>query len=160
MLSGGQKARINVARSVILNIKRHGTETWSALLALFYGNPLITGGFPLREPATDSFDVFIVVSPRKLLNKQSSCRWFEALQCMNRHHLFWPMFVAARRFCKHYSDVIISAMASQITGVSIVYSTLCSGADKRKHQSSASLAFEAGETPAQRASNAENVSIW
>ena len=36
------------------------------------------------------------------------------------------------------------SMASQITGVSIVYSTLCSGADQRKHQSSASLAFVRG----------------
>ena len=35
----------------------------------------------------------------------------------------------------------MSTMASQITGVSIVYSTVCSGADQRKHQISASLAF-------------------
>ena len=35
----------------------------------------------------------------------------------------------------------MSAMASQITGVSTVYWTACSGADQRKHQSSASLAF-------------------
>ena len=41
----------------------------------------------------------------------------------------------------HYSDVIMSAMASQITGVSIVCSTDCWGADQRKHQSYASLAF-------------------
>ena len=34
----------------------------------------------------------------------------------------------------------MSAMASQITGVSIVCSTVASGADQRKHQSSASLA--------------------
>ena len=39
------------------------------------------------------------------------------------------------------NDIIIGAMVSQITGVSIVYSTVCSGADQRKHQSSASLAF-------------------
>ena len=44
----------------------------------------------------------------------------------------------------HYSDVIMSAMAFQITGVSIVYSTVCSGADQRKHQSSASLALVRG----------------
>ena len=31
----------------------------------------------------------------------------------------------------------MAAVASQITGVSIVYSTVCSGADQRKHQSSA-----------------------
>ena len=42
---------------------------------------------------------------------------------------------------EHYSDVIMSATASQITGVVIVYSTPCSGAHQRKHQSSASLAF-------------------
>ena len=42
---------------------------------------------------------------------------------------------------KHYSDVIMGAMASQITGLTIVYSTVYSGADQRKHQSSASLAF-------------------
>ena len=38
------------------------------------------------------------------------------------------------------------AMASQIFGVTIVYSTICSGGYQRKHQSSASLAFcEGGE---------------
>ena len=38
-------------------------------------------------------------------------------------------------------DVIMSAMASQITSLTIVYSTIYSGVDQRKHQSSASLAF-------------------
>ena len=41
----------------------------------------------------------------------------------------------------HYSDVIMSMMVSQITSVSFVYSTVCSGADQWKHQSSASLAL-------------------
>ena len=41
----------------------------------------------------------------------------------------------------HYSDVIMGAMASQITSLIIIYSTVYSGADQRKHQSSASLAF-------------------
>ena len=44
----------------------------------------------------------------------------------------------------HYSDVIMSAMMSQITSFSIVYSTACSGTDQRKHQSSTSLAFVRG----------------
>ena len=38
----------------------------------------------------------------------------------------------------------MSAMASHITGVSSVCSTVCSGADQRKHQSSASLAIVRG----------------
>ena len=44
----------------------------------------------------------------------------------------------------HYSDVIMGAMASQITSLSIVCSPVGSGADKRKHQSSALLAFVRG----------------
>ena len=41
----------------------------------------------------------------------------------------------------HYSDVIMSAKASQITSLMTVYSTVYSGADHRKYQSSQSLAF-------------------
>ena len=44
----------------------------------------------------------------------------------------------------HYNDVIISAIASQITSLAIVYSSVYSGADQRKHQSSASQAFVRG----------------
>ena len=53
---------------------------------------------------------------------------------------YWPL---------HYNDVIISAMASQITSLTIAYQAVYSGTDQRKHQS-----------PAQMASNAENISIW
>ena len=42
------------------------------------------------------------------------------------------------------SKVIMGRMASQITGVSITCSTVCSGADQRKHQSLASQAFARG----------------
>ena len=44
----------------------------------------------------------------------------------------------------HNIDVLMIAMTSQITNVSIVYLTICSGADQGKHQSSASLAFVKG----------------
>ena len=43
----------------------------------------------------------------------------------------------------HY-DVIMGMMASQITSLTIVYSIVYSDADKKKHQSSASLAFVRG----------------
>ena len=43
-----------------------------------------------------------------------------------------------------YNDVIMSTMASQITRVTIVYSTVYPGVDQRKHQSSALLAFVRG----------------
>ena len=65
----------------------------------------------------------------------------------------------------HYSDVIMSAMAFQITGVSIVCLTVCPGEGQRKHQSSVPLAFVRGihrwaVFPSQKTSNAENVSIY
>ena len=43
-----------------------------------------------------------------------------------------------------YNDAIMSAVASQITGLTIVYPTVYSDGDQRKHQSSASLAFVRG----------------
>ena len=44
----------------------------------------------------------------------------------------------------HYTDVIMTTVASQVTSLTVVYSTVYSDADKRKHQSSASLAFVRG----------------
>ena len=44
----------------------------------------------------------------------------------------------------HYCDDIMGTMASQITSLTIVYSTVYSDADQRKHESSASLAFVRG----------------
>ena len=59
------------------------------------------------------------------------------------------------------------AMASQITSLMIVYSTIYSGADQRKHQGSACVTGlcegnspVTGEFPSQRASNMENASLW
>ena len=45
---------------------------------------------------------------------------------------------------KHNNDVMMGAIASQITSLTIIYSTVYSDADQRKHQSSASLAFVRG----------------
>ena len=44
----------------------------------------------------------------------------------------------------HYNDVVMGTIASQMTSLTIVYSTVYSDADQRKHQSSASLAFVRG----------------
>ena len=67
----------------------------------------------------------------------------------------------------HYDGVVMGAMASQITSLTIVCSIVYSGTDQRKHQSSVSLAgLCAGNSPgtgeflAQRTSYVENVSIW
>ena len=66
----------------------------------------------------------------------------------------------------HYSDVIMSAMTSQITGLSIVCLTVCPGTDQRKKTELRVTGLCEGNPPvtggfpSQRASNAENVSIW
>ena len=66
----------------------------------------------------------------------------------------------------HYNDVIMGAMTSQITSLTNVYSTVYLGVDKKKTSKLRVTGLCAGnsmvtsEFPAQRASNAENVSIW
>ena len=61
-------------------------------------------------------------------------------------HEWWPGPIKQfwNIWAKHYGDVIMDTMASQITCLTIVYSTVYSGADQRKYQSSVSLAFVRG----------------
>ena len=67
---------------------------------------------------------------------------------------------------KHYHDPIMSAMASQITSLTIIYSTVYSRRRKKKTSNLGITGLCEGnsplavEFPAQRASIAENVSIW
>ena len=73
-------------------------------------------------------------------------RWFSSA------HLRFPAAIApsqrpgriVRRHHLHYGDVIMGTIACQITSLAIVFSTVYSDADQRKHQSSASLAFVRG----------------
>ena len=73
-----------------------------------------------------------------------------ATTCLSHNHVFFRscnkhdgMVCNASRVTGHlhYNDVIMSAIASHVTSLTIVYSTVYSGVDQRKHQSSASLAF-------------------
>ena len=75
------------------------------------------------------------------------------------HNLPHDRRTDAENHFTHYNDVIMGTMTSQITSLTIAYSTVYSGADQRKHQSSASLAFVRG-IHWWKTSNAENVSIW
>ena len=62
--------------------------------------------------------------------------WYALILCFDVYGLL-SVFI-------HYSDVIMNLMASQITSVATFYSTFQSGADQRKHPSSASLSFMRG----------------
>ena len=54
--------------------------------------------------------------------------------------LFW-IEALSQHVLGHYCDVIMTTMASQITSLTVVGSTVYSDVVQRKHQSSASLAF-------------------
>ena len=53
-------------------------------------------------------------------------------------------YISTEKGKVHYDDVTTSLLASQITSLTTVYSTVYSGADQRKLQSSASLAILRG----------------
>ena len=108
-------------------------------------------------------DIAKSTGPRPLTGKKSG---------LMRTPLWWSD-CPVKKFLKgvltyriHYGDVIMSVIASLITSLTIVYSSIYSGADQRKTSKlrvtglSKGNSPETSEFPAQRASNAENVSIW
>ena len=134
---------------------RHQMETFSALLAISAGNSPVSGEFPAQRPVTWSFDVFFDLRPYKRLTKHWRSWWFETpswslwRQCnvVFICGLVPVVFYNTFQDCStvtgtiHYHDVIMGPIASQITTLTIVYSTVYSDADQRKYQSSASLVF-------------------
>ena len=61
-------------------------------------------------------------------------------------HIPFPN-IRGRESVPHYNDVIMGAIASQITSLTIVLTTVYADAEQRKHQSSASLVFVRGIHP-------------
>ena len=72
-----------------------------------------------------------------------NCWWPSSMMhiCITWPHWVYTQYIVKEIRWYHYNDVIMGMMVSQITSLMIVYSTVYSGADQRKHQSSASLAF-------------------
>ena len=88
----------------------------------------------LCGPHKSDMNLICRISSLIHLLMRRTVRWLSArlqhLQCVTR-------FCG---ICFHYCDIIMGA--TQITSrLTIVYPTVCSGADQGKHQSSASLAF-------------------
>ena len=67
--------------------------------------------------------------------KKKSISWKRMLP--QKRYTFRPRY----EYHPHYGDVINGVIASQITSLTIVYSSVYSDADQTKHLSSASLAF-------------------
>ena len=61
--------------------------------------------------------------------------------CWQRCYVWIESRSKCVNFSHHYDDVTMTTIASQITSLMVVYLTVYSDADQRKHQSSASLAF-------------------
>ena len=81
--------------------------------------------------------LFLLCLSRNLISNKILWYRYGEIEWENLH-------IAFRFGCFHYSGVIMSAMAFQITSLTIVYSIVYSDADQRKHHSSASLAFVRG----------------
>ena len=94
-------------------------SSWHGIIPLYYW-PFVKGihRSPVdshhKRPVMQTFDDYFHISWTNKL----SCWWFEIL--------------------------LMSTMVSQITSLTIVYSTIYSGTDERKHQSSVSQAFVRG----------------
>ena len=105
---------------------------------------IFTGEFSSQRPVTRSFDVFFDLRQNKHLSKQSWC-WAPSSSlwrhCNGSMITPMPLTWAWRVLANHYCDAIMGTVASQITSLTIVYTTVNSDADQSKHQSSASLAF-------------------
>ena len=73
------------------------------------------------------------------------CFILEAVEWLNHEMRIWRFFMIMFWYIsagnQHYDDVIMTTMAAQITSLTVVYSTVYSDANQRKHQSYASLAF-------------------
>ena len=95
------------------------------------------GDSPHKEPMT--MILYLTFLEKQSLSRCSPVSNWSPYQAFPPIKLvFYEMWIA------HYNDIILGVIASQITSLTIVFSTVYSGADRRKHQSSASLAFVQG----------------
>ena len=139
---------------------RHQMEAFSAQLTLCAGNSPVHGEFPAQSQWRGAFMLSLICL---WINGWVNNREAGDLRRYRAHYdvtvmciLTITLEVACEPLCDsavnsimsqfvdrnaHYNDVIMSTIASQITSLTIVYSTVYSGVDQRKHQSSTSLAF-------------------
>ena len=76
------------------------------------------------------------IEHRKYSISHKLCMWFCFAFLCCAYNLIVSEFVLFIYPYSHYDDIIMSTMASQITSLVIVFSSVYSGADQRKHQSS------------------------
>ena len=90
--------------------------------------------------------------------------WLTLVSFSLSSHMYNSLLLLSN--CWHYRDVIMGTIASPITSLTIVYSIIYSGTDQRKTSKLRVTGLcegnspVTGEFPAQKASNAQNDSIW
>ena len=92
--------------------------------------------FSIKCPET-KFNTFRYVKLRQRQKNQETI-------AKTDHFWSWSGYNSIPNLGNHYCDVIMGVMVPQIISLTIVYPTVYSGADQRKHQSSASLAIVRG----------------
>ena len=121
---------------------RHQMETFYALLAICAENSPVSGEFPAQRPVTRRVDVSFDLCLNKRVRKQSWGWWFETLSC--------PLW----RHC----NVVVHSLWGK-------FNTLQWRHNERNETSKPrGTGLSEGnppvDSPSQKASNAENVSIW
>ena len=131
--------------------QRPVTRSFDVFFGLRLNQRLSKQSFMIRWFTTSFSDtlcsIFIVnpVNYARMSVKQPWRIWIRLAPIKPQHNMHEPGSPALGWTLHiHYNNVIMWAMASQITSLAIVCSTVYSGADHRKHQSSASLAFVRG----------------
>ena len=89
------------------------------------GNSLVTGGFPSQGPVTRSFGVLFDLRLDCWVNNRVA-------GYLRRHPAHYDTAMACTALIHHYNHVIMSTIASQITSLTIVHSTVYPGAENIK----------------------------
>ena len=121
--------RDNTLFSFLHDINRPQVNTWVT--------PLCVNSFIYVSDVTISRTVHYGIQQLLCRHAKSNMVIFTTCRMRKRDTTY-------RKALKHYTDVIMTEGASQITSLTVVYSAVYSGWDQRKHQSSAVLAFVRG----------------
>ena len=115
-----------------------------------------------------NFDIWLIVLfvSSHRLSGSNQLLIFYFYRCCGVYYIVSHTATIDTVFVTHYNDVIMSIMASQITSLTIVYSTVSFRRRSKKTSKPRVTGLcvgnspLTGEFPAQKASNAEYVSIW
>ena len=150
-----------IAISVKQKLSTHGTErgkvggavrvSWCLVCpcASAHDSDVTCASWPMKSPTTRIFSTACKAFQQREGKSLTLLALYEGNPQWGIHWWPWIPFTKGKFSMSwhcvvsvvHYDDVIMSAITSQITCLTIVYSTVYPGADQSKHQSSASLVF-------------------